>query len=42
MERLEVADEGTASPILMVAAIILNNVSGTADKGWSSSLRVGC
>jgi hypothetical protein len=41
MARLQVADEETAPPIWMVAANPLNKVSGTADKCWSSILRVG-
>jgi hypothetical protein len=37
----QVADEEMAPPIWMVAANLLNKVSGRADKAWSSSLSVG-
>jgi hypothetical protein len=38
----QVADGGDGLQILRVAANILNKQSGTADKGWFSSLGVGC
>jgi hypothetical protein len=39
--RPQVADEETAPPLWMVDANLLNKVSGTVDKGWSSGLSVG-
>ena len=41
MARLQVADGGMISS-MGVAANILNKQSCTADKGWSSTLGVGC
>jgi hypothetical protein len=42
MARPQVADGGDGLQIWRVAANILNKQSRTADKGWSSSLGVGC
>jgi hypothetical protein len=42
MARPQVADGGDGLQIRRVAANILNKQSRTADKGWSSSLEVGC
>jgi hypothetical protein len=42
MARPQVADGGDALLFWRVAANILNKQSQTADKGWSSSLGVGC
>jgi hypothetical protein len=41
MARSQVADGGDALQLWREAANILNKQSRTADKGWSSSLRVG-
>jgi hypothetical protein len=41
MARPQVADGGDGVQIWWVAANILNKQSRTADKMWSSSLRVG-
>jgi hypothetical protein len=41
MARPQVADGGEGLQIWRVAANILNKQSGTADKGWPSSLGVG-
>jgi hypothetical protein len=38
----QVSDGGDGFQIWRVAANILNKHSQTADKGWSSSLEVGC
>jgi hypothetical protein len=38
----EIADGGDGLHMWRVAANILNKLSQAADKGWSSSLRVGC
>jgi hypothetical protein len=40
MEHSQVADGGDSLQISRVAANILNMLSRTADKGWSSSLGV--
>jgi hypothetical protein len=40
MERPQVADRGEGLQIWRAAANILNKQSGTAGKGWSSSLGV--
>jgi hypothetical protein len=40
MARPQVADGGDALQFWRLAANILNKQSGTADKGWSSSLGV--
>jgi hypothetical protein len=40
MARPQVADGGNALQFWRVAANMLNKQSRTADKGWSSSLRV--
>jgi hypothetical protein len=40
--RHQVADGGDGLQIWREAANILNKQSWTADKGWSSSLEVGC
>jgi hypothetical protein len=40
--RAQVADEGDSLQIWRLAAKILNKQSRTADKGWFSSLKVGC
>jgi hypothetical protein len=42
MERPQVSDGGDGLQIWRVPANILNKQSRTADKGWSSSLGVGC
>jgi hypothetical protein len=42
MARPKVADGGNDLQIWSVAANILNKQSRTTNKGWSSSLRVGC
>jgi hypothetical protein len=42
MARPQVADGGDALKLWRKAANILNKQSRTADKGWSSSLGVGC
>jgi hypothetical protein len=41
MGRPQVADEGDGLQIWKVAENILNKLSRTADRGWSSSLGVG-
>jgi hypothetical protein len=41
MTRPQVADGGNGLQIWRVAANLLNKQSGTAGKGWSSSLGVG-
>jgi hypothetical protein len=41
MARPQVVDGGDALQFWRAAANILNKQSWTADKGWSSSLRVG-
>jgi hypothetical protein len=42
MARPQVADGGDALQFWKAAANILNKQPRTADKGWSSSLGVGC
>jgi hypothetical protein len=42
MARPRVADGGVGLQIWSVAANMLNKQSRTADKGWFSSLGIGC